>query len=507
MYAADRAAPRSVVACRTFVRGERRGFTVLLVLALISMTLGVSYALLRTQAASARSSANGRMRGSARQAALTGLSAGLRRISQTSWGGVGTSLTGNVSGSDTYSVSYTAGDASLAVTATNAADWPYRVTIAATGYSVDPTASTVSTTYKVEAVVRLIPKKLAANPSAWSTMLPYTFYQTKTDSLSIQLPLQINGPQHWQGGLTTFMSSYPTTLAQRNQFLTDLNAMRSNGYPDCRPFTGVITMPTGSTTTTVRSQLTSNLGLNLTNSPGSNVSNWSHPGTVSTYRLFPGGPSYNVPSLGTTISGTTLQADPRTNPAGIFFRNGDLSIGNNTTVVGTLIATGDINLVGTNVSLQAPTLIALDGATALPQLPTAVVGDDFQLQSGSGATVVGTVAAFDDFINLAGTQSTAFNMQGTLIAAAVITEVRNEWNFGSLWWSLLWSAYNGQSSVPYWPVYAAGSSLDYTPRLSLNPAPATNVVRQWFTGDAPVYDVGTGDPGLKWSVLRVTELR
>jgi hypothetical protein len=164
-----------------------------LVLALISLTLGVSYALVRVQTSTVKTATNGRLTDAARQAALTGLSAGLRRISQTSWGGIGSTVTGNVNTTDTYGVTFTEGDPNLLDTDPDAADWPYRVTVTATGYAVDPTASGVTTTYKVEAVARLVPKQLSSNPSMWTMMLGYVYYQTGTDNNSVQLPVRITG--------------------------------------------------------------------------------------------------------------------------------------------------------------------------------------------------------------------------------------------------------------------------------------------------------------------------
>lgn len=493
---------------RTASRRERArgGFTILLVLALISLTLGVSYSMLRTQAAATSTSNNGKTQIGARQAALTGLSAGIRRISQTNWGGVGTTITGNLSGSDSFSVSYTAGDATLPTTGTAAQDNPFRVTLVSTGYSVDPSSSSVTTVYKVEAVLKLVPKALAANPSAWSTMTPYVFYQTNGDNISIELPLRITGSQQWQGGLTTFMSVYPTSVTMRNRYLSDLNAMRSNGYGDQRPFTGPINLPTANTTTTIRSQLTTSLGITLTNSTAVTVSNFTHPGSVTSYKLFAGGPSYTIPTLGATVSGTTLQPAPQTNPAGLYYRNGDLTLGNNTTVVGTLIVSGNTIISGTNVSIVSNTLTPLTGTTTAPSFPVIVSSDDVRVVAGSSSTIRGVVVTFDAFTSTAGTQDTTFDLQGNLIARTIVTEKRTEWDIGSAWWSILWSAFGNQSSSAYWPVYLNAVGMGYTPRLTIDPS-ATPAVKQWFNKDVPVYAVGSGDAGLQWSVLRVTELR
>ena len=68
------------------------------------------------------------------------------------------------------------------------------------------------------------------------------------------------------------------------------------------------------------------------------IAGLTFPSAMSTYRLYPGGKSYTIPQLPATIQGSAYQADPATNPAGIFFRNGTLNINANTTIRGTIIA-------------------------------------------------------------------------------------------------------------------------------------------------------------------------
>jgi hypothetical protein len=479
----------------------------ILVLGLIAMTLGVSYAMVRTQTAGVRVSTNGRLTEDARQAAFSGLSLGMRRISQTSWGGVGTTITGTIGVNESYSVSFVTGDAMLTTSAPDADDWPYRVTITSTGYAVDPTASSVTTTYKVEGVVQLVPMQMTSNPAMWNTMLNYVYYQTTTNGNAVQFPVSIKGPQRWNGGLTSFLSNNPNTAAQRSRYLGDLNAMRTNGYGDFRPFSGPITTSNGAMTTTNRTLLTSTLGLTLTNAAPTTVTSWSHPGTVSTYKLYPGGQSYNVPTLGGTISGTTYQADPRTNPAGIFFRSGDLTVGNNTTVVGTVISTGNVIVSGTNVSMMPFSLAPVSGTNSTPQLPAIVASSGVQVTGGANAVVRGTVAAFGDFIAPTGSQTTRFDLQGNLIADALDIQDRSEWNTNHGQWNSNYNAFTSQFLIPYYPVYAQlFMGLNYTPLLTIS-AGTGSVTRQWFTSGSPIYAVGSGDPGLKWSVLRITELR
>ena len=475
------------------------------------MTLAVSYALLRAQAETIRSSSNIELRNEARQAAWTGLSAALRRMNQSnSWAGADSTLTGTINTFQSYTAIYTTGDATVAADGPDAADWPYRVTITSTGYAVDPTASTTTTTYKIEAVVKLVPRKLQDNPSPWATMQSFVVYQTNTDDVSLQLPFRIEGAARFQGSLSSFSQTYPSpTSSARPRYLSDLNAMRTNGYSDARPFTGPITLPNSATTSTVRNLLSSNLGVTLNNATGAATSGWSAPGTLSTYQLYPGGKTYTVPTLPSSIAATTYQADPRLNPAGLF-RAGDVTLGNNAVVIGTIISTGKVIISGTGVSIQPYAMRNIDGASAVVQMPAIVASNDVQINAGAAATINGTVATFATLSAPSGTQGTQLDLNGRLICRTINIANRSEFNVGSGWWSLIWSFFDDQefasNGTRYFPVYCAGWSMDYTPRITIAAATGPATIQQWFTPGTPVYNVLSGDTGLRWSVLRFKEL-
>ncbi|MBA4018348.1 MAG: hypothetical protein C0483_14375 [Pirellula sp.] len=483
---------------------------VVLVLGMIAMTLAVSYALLRAQAETLRSSSNVELRSEARQAAWTGLSAALRRMNQSSnWAGADSTLTGTINTYQSYTALYTTGDAAATADGPDAADWPYRVTITSTGYAVDPNASTTTTTYKIEAVVKLVPRRLQDNPSPWASMQNYVVYQTNTDDVNLQLPFRIEGPVRLQGSLSTFSQTYPSPTGARNRYLSDLNAMRTNGYPDARPFNGPITLPTNSTSSSIRSLFTSNLGVTLINASGAATSGWSAPGTLSTYQLYPGGKTYTVPSLPSSISATTYQADPRLNPAGLF-RAGDVTLGNNAVVVGTIISTGKVQISGTGVSIQPVAMRNVDGASAIVQMPAIVASNDVQINSGASASVSGTVVTFSTLSAPTGTQATQFDLNGRLICRTMNLANRSEFNVGSSWWSLIWSFFGDQefdsNGTRYFPAYCNAWSMQYTPRITIAPATGPATIQQWFTPGTPVYNVLNGDTGLRWSVLRFKEL-
>jgi hypothetical protein len=488
-------------------KSRRGGFAILLVLGLISMTLAVSYAVVRTQTAGLKAGVNVGQRIDARQAAYSGLSAALRKMSQNDWAGADTVLTGTVGPRSTFAASFTTGDAELSSSDPQAADWPYRLTITVTGCVTNTAISPVPATYRVEAVARLAPRSTTTNPSVWGSSASYVVYQTSTDDVSVQLPVRINGAVRFQGGLT-FCATYPSTAASRSQYLSDLNDMRTDGYPDLRPFSGPISLPFNDTSSSTRNLLTANLGITLTNLSASTVSGWSHPGNVATYKLYTGGKSYTAVTLGSSVSGTTLAADRQTNPLGLFVRNGDVTIGNNTTIRGTVLSTGDVRFGGTNITIEPHSLPALEGSTSAVQLPVVAAGDDIEVNDGARATVRGNVAVFDDFNIVTGSDETQFQLLGRLVTRDFDVNGRTEWNFGSTWWSLLLNLFNDQildlDGILYFPPFCQALGLPQSPLLTFNPA-TDSATQQWFTAGNPVYIGHPADPGLRWSILRRRE--
>lgn len=141
---------------------------------------------------------------------LIGLSVGIKRMGDGTWTGVGTTFTGQLSSTDSYAVTYKAGDASLTTSSPNYNMNAYRVTVVSTGISQDPSQATVTSSYQAQAVLQLVPRALASGPTNWSTMLGYTLFQNGTGQLSIDPPSQINGPV-WLQGVVTLGGDYSST--------------------------------------------------------------------------------------------------------------------------------------------------------------------------------------------------------------------------------------------------------------------------------------------------------
>jgi len=469
---------------------RRRGVTLIVVLTLISVTLALSYGILRTQMATVQVQANGARGDLARQAAMSGLAYGLQKMSSTSWGGVGVTLTGSLSSSQSFTVAYQTGDASL-----SAADpaWPYRVTLLATGLAVDPAHAGVSTTHQVQAVVALTPRQLTAEPSSWAAMLQSTVYQFGQHDFKVQLPCQVDGAVRLQGTLR-LSESYPPSGSGLTRYLNDLRTMIGAGNGDYRPLTGPVNLPFSKTSSSTRSLLTSQLGVAANDTALTSASSWSFPGTIVTYQLYPGGQAYTAGVAASQLTSLTLSADPRTNPAGIFVCNGPVTIGDNVTINGTLVCANDVLIRGRNVVLQAASLPPLDGTTTNVQLPTAIVSGNFKIDSGAIVTVRGLVAAWNDFSVLAGTQWTWLDFQGRIITNGT------EWVMTGGQWNTSLTQFTNQSAAKYYPLWMQSWLLLAAPLLNVA-AESTPVLYHYIDGSSPIYIADPADGGLRWSLL------
>ena len=81
-----------------------------LVLLVICITLGLSYAAVRSQFTGLRIQQNADRRISARQAAATGLTMAIKKMHSGDWNGVDTTLTGSLGSNQKFQVTYSTGE-------------------------------------------------------------------------------------------------------------------------------------------------------------------------------------------------------------------------------------------------------------------------------------------------------------------------------------------------------------------------------------------------------------
>lgn len=176
---------------------SRRGATILIVLVLISLTLAFSFAMMRSQTASSQVQQNYQRRASAKQAAMAGISIGMRKMSQPNWAGVGVDVTGSLSDDVSYNVTFETGDPTLTPGHPDEAEYPYRVTVTSTGTSTAPGDPSQQSSHTIRAVMQLVRRSMQPPPAAWSQVQPYTFYQWNAGAgkvVKFEMPSRIEGP-------------------------------------------------------------------------------------------------------------------------------------------------------------------------------------------------------------------------------------------------------------------------------------------------------------------------
>ncbi len=501
---------------RSVERGSwRRGMTVVVVLGVISITLALSYAMLRAQMTSTEIQSNLDRRAAARQAAYAGVSAALRKMSDASWQGVDTPLTQDLAEEQWFEVSFETGDANLTSSAPDYAEYPFRVTIHSVGYAADLAQPDVRASYKVQAVVQLIRKKLYDEPAVWSNVRNYTTYQWSGNSSTIEFPTHVEGRSYFQGQLI-LSSDYPIDPASRLRYLSDLNAMRGAGLGDQRPLSGPIDTPFVKQLTAVLTLLGTNQGVAL-NDVGINTgAPVNHPSTTTSYKLYPGGKSYDMPVLqslyGSTLTGVNLQPDPKLNPLGIYLSNGLITLGDNVSVQGTLMTTGssdpDIRISGDNVSLLGQNLPALEGSTTKYQLPVALVKDDLYIFGTANASIKGLVAVWDEFAYVRADSTAKCDLKGRVVASRLNLNGRIPWDLSLLSWQseyfnfVLQELLGGGNAIPYFPVWLQYTrALKYEPLLTISPDSA-EIVHRWQVWNQPIYaPADSDDGGLRWNLV------
>ena len=370
------------------------------------------------------------------------MSMALKSMQSNSWTGVGSSLNQSLGTNAQFQVTFTTGDPSLLTNGqlnhTNDADYPFRVTVVSVGSATDPGNPNRVSSYTIQAVVRLVPRALAAEPANWTTMCGYTLCQWTSGNFKVNIPYRVQGPVRVQQQLQLAIASgsspwYGWSSSARTQYLGDLYKMFTPGSSDFRPFNGPIPLPYSSQATGDVPLLNTTMAIPTSNVAQQNFATWMSNSSVTSYQLYPGGQVYSVPSLAQSLQNTTLAPDPIANPAGIFYRPGSLSLYNNVSIQGTVItqgnSSGDLLIYGTNVHLQPFDLPPLQGTTAAVELPVAMLGDNVTLEAGASASIAGLITAGSDLDVLTDTQygastwTVASSQNGTALPAYVQSQL------------------------------------------------------------------------------------
>lgn len=484
----------------------------ILVLGLLAMTLALAYASLRSQSTAAQLARNTDRAGTARLAAESGIYAGLCKMSDGTWGGIASTLRGEVTDQAWYEVSFQTGDADLASADPAYAEYPFRVTIHATGFASDPSQPAITAMHQVRAVVQLARRSLQPEPANWNVLAPLSVHQWANRNVHVQFPARVEGTAHLLGRLN-LAGDYPSSDTHLRRYLSDLNARRLSGSADDRPFNGPVVLSYGRQSDETLDLLQDDLGLATFNSTASTTAPVAHPGFVLSYRLYAGGQAYAPPIVqsvhGSSLRNIVLQPNPATNPLGIYRSNGPLAIQENVAIHGTLVGEssgGAVEIHARQVALAGVNLPPVEGDATVRQLPAAIVRDDLRLLGGSGVSISGLAMVYDDFEVRSGPLATDVALTGQLLSAGLSIRGRTQFDdLGDADWSALYASFRAQSTVQYFPDWLARqAALPPAPRIVIR-RPTSGVKYHWHTWSQPVYRKDPADAGLRWNLVRWVE--
>ena len=503
----------------TRLPGRRRGMALILILGMLAITIAVSYALLRSQVQTTLLQTNTQTNNLARQAAETGLNHAIRKLTTDSWGGVGTTLTGNVDSQSSYSVSYTAGDASLVSGDPNYAELPFRVTVTSTGTAYNSGDSTLPSTYTMSAVLQLVRRGLntSATPGLWSAMNNFTCVQCNSSStvwtVNVDAPIQFQGPTCFLGKMQFQKLSIDptdTSSSSRSDYIKDLSRKFTDTGVDYRHFTGNVTLGTGRQDADTEGDIKL-LGISVNYVPTVSSAPVSYTNAPSTYQLYAGGPTYTVPNLvgayGSTPTGQSIVASPTTNPLGLYKAGGTVSFKTGTKFTGVLFSDGssdEVRLDGTGVEINGLNLPALSGSSTVYQLPASMIRNNLVIKNNSSSQVRGLVMNWTNFVIDSGSQNTVFNLQGRVFTEDLDISARTEWTaVSNLNWTLQHTLFALQSAIgtKYYPDWMDLSTFDLQvpPRITFQPP--SNISYHWPDWNQPIYTKAAGDAYLRWNIV------
>ncbi|HVV99331.1 MAG TPA: hypothetical protein VHB77_03255, partial [Planctomycetaceae bacterium] len=402
--------------------------SLMLVMLAVSMSLAMTYSFLQTQTVAIQVGSNLQRRDLALQAAQTGISLALQDIQGASWAGVTHTLSGTLGsdsdGTTSYSVQYLPYSAPTGQVAPS--DAAMRVLIQSTGTWTAAGNSGQSAQRQVQAVARLSPRipgrgavagdlaaaeDVASNPGDYDSIRSYTVFANQSGTtLSLDPADRIEGPLWIYDSINLFNSpswSNSTRSAflasVKSRFVTTSQGKTQYWYP--HPLSGPITFyktPSGSLGTDL-----STLGTSwsqpqvLLNKPSVTPSNWQQ------YQLYSGGFVYNAVAVSSQLQSVTLRPTA-TNPAGIFYSSGSVTLGDDTVIQGTLVANGQVTFSGDRVFVGAYNWLDSNGqpietgSNTWPRLP-AVVAQSVTFTTDTQTMIEGPVIAANAVSGAGGT--------------------------------------------------------------------------------------------------------
>jgi hypothetical protein len=193
-----------------------------------------------------------------------------------------------------------------------------------------------------------------------------------------------------------------------------------------------------------------------------------------------------------------------TNPLGIFYYNGDLTIKSNVTINGSLFCKGNLTLAGANICFNPVELPGLFGAGTSIRLPAIICKNLTVNSTVSSSSIKGLVAVFNTFTIASASESQTFGITGRVISKIFYINQRTPWdsiNWTNYYYYFLLQRYYG---IPYFPVYMGNNSRNPKPLLTIQPD-TTSITYHWPTPNASVLAINSIDGALRWEIVKWTE--
>ncbi|HEV7281850.1 MAG TPA: hypothetical protein VGN57_16740 [Pirellulaceae bacterium] len=494
---------------------RRRGYALLVALALLALGMGAAVVMLKTSDLSVRSTTRDDLKRRADGAAQSAVELGIDVIRRRSWSGVNWEFAGSWLDGAAFRVRYLPGDASLTSGSADYAYYPYRVTIEATATVSDPSEPAAVTTSVATAVVELMPKKLQGALSGYGDRNDYAYYQldrfNSTGEVRLEPPFQFVGTTRFNDQITDWCADYFNDDARRQPYLSGLRTMAQAGT-ERRPFVGSVEYRLISQPSKLRTDVTSRLGQTEVNvTPDLE---WAMPSaSTSTYQLYPGGPVYAMPSFNATYGSNpqnlAVASDPISNPLGLFRMSSSVTFKNDVKVAGMLMASDSsvsLNVDGSRCSIEPPKAMNLNSRTLELSLPALCVTNDFNIRAASDDLVIrGAVICWDEFLVEGGSAWQDVLIEGGLQSHQAWIKGRSDFKLSNGQWSAALMVYNATDKLIPFPVWLETMyGLPSEPSIKIRKDVTGATAKHVFDPSQALYDYPDATSGLTWRVVRMT---
>ena len=463
----------------------------ILVMVAIGFCLALTYGFMRTQLTSLQVTQNESRRDLALEAARTGISAGLLRMQDPAWVGLGDTYSKVTQQDSSNNVSIAVSFSTLAsgeVAGVSDAELPFYARITSVGTWKSPRDTSMTMQRTIKAVVRLTPRvpgrairdgdiasatDVTKNPSNYAATLPFTLTATGSPSTSLEFDpgARFEGPI-WLNRRVSLYSSENWSNTIRNTMLSEIGNQYGSSTPASfvhpHPLNGPVqfsSAPTGSIQSDLSRLKTS--WTTVTQSPSVsslNTSSWQ------TYRLYDRGPTYQAVTLSGSLSNVTLRPSV-TNPLGIFIRTGNLDIYDSTSIQGTLVVTGTLSFNGQSSAVTSYNWVASNGAGVLtdsekwPRLP-AIVAKNLNFSASCRQEIEGAVVVDTKISGGGGNFGYATSNGSNLTGTATATRNEQPYSTIQLLGSPNLSAISGNQLYAIW--LSTGNSGRWYPISSID---------------------------------------